>query len=129
VSLTERIDRAATHPITGLFVLLLVFGLIFGIVYSIGIPIQKFLEVHLVESGKTLVNTSLLSAPTWVKSLLANGILSGVGTVLTFIPILMLFFAAWAFMEDIGYTAEPPLSPTDLCIYSACMVSRFYRWC
>jgi len=106
VSLTERIDRAATHPITGLFVLLLVFGLIFGIVYSIGIPIQKFLEVHLVESGKTLVNTSLLSAPTWVKSLLANGILSGVGTVLTFIPILMLFFAAWAFMEDVGYTAR-----------------------
>jgi ferrous iron transport protein B len=106
VSLTEKIDRAATHPISGLFVLLLVFGLIFGLVYSIGIPLQKFLEVHLVESGKTLVNTNLVSAPAWVRSLLANGIISGVGTVLTFIPILMLFFAAWAFMEDVGYTAR-----------------------
>ena len=46
------------------------------------------------------------SAPTWVRGLLANGIISGVGTVLTFIPILMLFFAAWAFMEDVGYTAR-----------------------
>ena len=48
----------------------------------------------------------IFSAPTWVRGLLANGIISGVGTVLTFIPILMLFFAAWAFMEDVGYTAR-----------------------
>jgi ferrous iron transport protein B len=106
VSLTEKVDRAATHPITGLFILLMVLCLIFGLVYSIGIPIQKFLEVHLIESGRAFVNTSLLSIPTWVRSLLANGILSGVGTVLTFIPILMLFFAAWAFVEDVGYTAR-----------------------
>ncbi len=106
VSLTEKIDRAATHPITGLFILLMVLGLIFGFVYSIGIPIQKFLEVHLIESGRAFVNTSLPSVPTWVRSLLANGILSGVGTVMTFIPILMLFFAAWAFMEDVGYMAR-----------------------
>ena len=106
VSLTERIDRVATHPISGLFVLLLVFGLIFAFVYSIGIPIQNLLEVHLVESGKTFVNTNLTGVPNWVRGMLANGILGGVGTVLTFIPILLLFFAAWAFMEDVGYTAR-----------------------
>ena len=105
VSLTERIDRVATHPISGLFILLLVLCLIFGLVYSIGLPLQKLLEVHLIESGHTFV-TAHLNAPTWVRGLLANGIISGVGTVLTFIPILMLFFAAWAFMEDVGYTAR-----------------------
>ena len=105
VSLTEKIDRVATHPVSGLFILLLVLGLIFGLVYSIGIPLQKLLEVHLVEAGNNFVNAHL-SAPAWVKGLLANGIISGVGTVLTFIPILMLFFAAWAFMEDVGYTAR-----------------------
>ncbi len=106
VSLTERIDRAATHPIAGLIILMLILGLVFGLVYSIGIPVQKFLEVHLVENGRAFVNASLSGMPSWVTSLLANGILSGVGTVLTFIPILMLFFAAWAFMEDVGYTAR-----------------------
>jgi ferrous iron transport protein B len=105
VSLTERIDRVATHPVSGLFILLLVLCLIFGLVYSIGIPLQKLLEVHLIEAGHTFVNAHL-SAPAWVKGLLANGIISGMGTVLTFIPILMLFFAAWAFMEDVGYTAR-----------------------
>ena len=44
VSLTENLDRIATHPIMGLFILLMVLGLIFGLVYSIGIPIQKFLD-------------------------------------------------------------------------------------
>jgi ferrous iron transport protein B len=105
VSLTERVDRVATHPISGLFILLLVLCLIFGLVYSIGLPLQKLLEVHLVESGHAFVNAHL-NAPTWVKGLLSNGIISGVGTVMTFIPILMLFFAAWAFMEDVGYTAR-----------------------
>ena len=106
VSFTEKIDRAATHPVIGLFFLLLVFGLIFGLVYSIGIPVQKFLEVHLVENSRTFLNTSFPGLPAWLSGLLGNGIISGVGTVLTFIPILMLFFAAWAFMEDIGYTAR-----------------------
>ena len=105
VSLTERVDRIATHPISGLFILLLVLCLIFGLVYSIGLPLQKLLEVHLIESGRNFVNAHL-TAPIWVKGLLANGIISGVGTVMTFIPILMLFFAAWAFMEDVGYTAR-----------------------
>ena len=71
VSLTERIDRVATHPVSGLFILLLVLCLIFGLVYSIGIPLQKLLEVHLIEAGHTFVNAHL-SAPTWVKGLLAN---------------------------------------------------------
>jgi ferrous iron transport protein B len=105
VSLTERVDRVATHPISGLFILLLVLCLIFGLVYSIGLPLQKLLEVHLIESGRNFVNAHL-TAPIWVKGLLANGIISGVGTVMTFIPILMLFFAVWAFMEDVGYTAR-----------------------
>jgi ferrous iron transport protein B len=44
--------------------------------------------------------------PGWFQSFLADGILGGVGTVLTFIPILFMFFVAWGFMEDVGYTAR-----------------------
>ena len=106
VSLTERLDRAATHPIIGLLILVVILGIIFGLVYSIGIPIQKLLQVHLIDNGRAFVNASLTDIPFWLRSLLANGILSGVGTVLTFIPILIFFFAAWAFMEDVGYTAR-----------------------
>ena len=105
VSLTEKLDRVATHPVWGLVTLLAVLGIIFGLVYVIGLPAQKFLEAQLVQRGANFINASQ-GMPVWLRSLLANGILNGVGTVLTFIPILVLFFAAWAFMEDVGYMAR-----------------------
>jgi ferrous iron transport protein B len=105
VSLTENLDRIATHPLLGLFTLLAILCVMFALVYSIGIPAQKFLDAELVQRGREFVNNSL-DIPFWLRSLLANGILSGVGTVLTFIPILVFFFAAWAVMEDVGYMAR-----------------------
>jgi ferrous iron transport protein B len=106
VSLTERLDRAATHPILGLGILLGVMGLIFWLVYSIGVPVQHFLEVSLIERTREILYVKLYFMPGWFQSFLGNGILSGVGTVLTFIPIMFFFFMAWAFLEDVGYTAR-----------------------
>jgi ferrous iron transport protein B len=106
VSLTERLDRAATHPILGLLILLGVMGLVFWLVYSLGVPIQRFLEANLIERTREIIYDKLYFMPGWVPSFLGDGILSGVGTVLTFIPILFLFFLAWAFLEDTGYMAR-----------------------
>jgi ferrous iron transport protein B len=103
VSLTERLDRAATHPILGLVILVAIMGIVFWLVYSIGVPIQRFLEASLIERARELVYSTLHSMPGWVPSFLGDGILSGVGTVLTFIPILFFFFLAWAILEDTGY--------------------------
>jgi len=103
VSLTERLDRAATHPILGLVILVAIIGIVFWFVYSIGVPMQRFLEVSLIERTRELVYSTLHSMPGWVPSFLGDGILSGVGTVLTFIPILFFFFLAWAILEDTGY--------------------------
>ena len=104
VSLTERMDRVATHPILGVFVLIAIMALVFWLVYSLGIPIQKFLDSHLVQAGKELIFAH--SMPGWLQSFLADGVLGGAGTVLTFVPILFLFFFAWGFLEDVGYTAR-----------------------
>ncbi|HXZ30012.1 MAG TPA: ferrous iron transport protein B [Dehalococcoidia bacterium] len=106
VSLTERLDRAATHPILGLVILLVVMGLVFWLVYGLGVPIQRFLEVSLIERAREIVYSTLHFMPGWVSSFLSDGILSGVGTVLTFIPILFFFFLAWALIEDSGYMAR-----------------------
>jgi ferrous iron transport protein B len=106
VSLTERLDRAATHPILGLAILVAIMGIIFWLVYSIGVPVQHFLEVSLIERARELIYVKLSFMPGWFQSFLGDGILSGVGTVLTFIPIMFFFFMAWAFLEDVGYTAR-----------------------
>ncbi len=103
VSLTERLDRVATHPILGLVILLAIMGIIFWLVYSIGVPIQRFLEVSVIERAREFVFSTLNSFPSWVPSFLGDGILNGVGIVLTFVPILFFFFFAWAILEDTGY--------------------------
>jgi ferrous iron transport protein B len=106
VSLTERIDRAATHPVWGMLILFAVLGSIFGLVYSIGIPLQHFLQANVIEAAQALIFQYLSSTPWWLQHFLADGVLGGAGIVLTFIPILFFFFAAWALMEDVGYTVR-----------------------
>ncbi len=106
VSLTERFDHVATHPYWGLGVLAGVMAVIFGVVYGLGIPLQNLLQVSVIERAQNLVSYHAQFMPDWLRSFLVNGLLGGVGLVLTFIPILVLFFMAWGFLEDVGYTAR-----------------------
>ncbi|HEX9117792.1 MAG TPA: ferrous iron transporter B, partial [Anaerolineae bacterium] len=51
--------------------------------------------------------TNLLSwAPAWASGFLVDGLIGGVGTVLTFLPILVVFFAVLGTLEDVGYLAR-----------------------
>jgi len=106
VSFTEKLDRAATHPIWGLVTLAVVMSLIFLVVYGIGIPTQHSLQVSLIERAQALVLDHMHFMPDWLQSFFGNGLLGGVGMVLTFVPILFLFFMVWGFLEDVGYTAR-----------------------
>jgi ferrous iron transport protein B len=49
------------------------------------------------------VRSTLVGAPAWLVGMLADGIIAGAGTVLTLLPILVVFFAVLAFLEDVGY--------------------------
>lgn len=105
ISLTERLDRVATHPWAGPAVLAGLLGLIFWLVYRLAQPLVELLEAA-AGSAATLTRAALAGAPPWVSGLLADGILGGVGTVLSLLPILAVFFAAIAFLEDVGYLAR-----------------------
>jgi len=105
VSLTERLDRVATHPYAGPALLIGLLGLIFWLVYHLAQPVVGLLEVA-VGAGAGLARTALAGGPPWLGGLVADGILGGVGTVLTLLPILAVFFAAIAFLEDVGYLAR-----------------------
>ena len=54
----------------------------------------------------SLADTWLAGAPFWVRGLVVDGIIGGVGSVLTFLPIIMIFFAAFGLLEDVGYMAR-----------------------
>jgi ferrous iron transport protein B len=105
VTLTDRLDRVATHPFWGLIVLLGVLGALFWLTYSIGSPIQRFLDTYLVQASAQWVRNAVGGIP-WLAGILADGIIGGAGMVLTFVPILAIFFAVLGLLEDVGYMSR-----------------------
>lgn len=106
VTLTEKLDRWAAHPVWGLLVLAAILGLVFLLTYTVGVPLQGLLETYVVETSARLLTTVLATAPAWVQGLLVDGVVGGVGTMVTFIPILIIFFAIMGLLEDVGYMAR-----------------------
>lgn len=106
VTRTDRLDRLATHPLMGLLILAATLGLTFWLTYTIGTPLQVLLDTYLVQAGAAWAWYALAGAPAWVASLVADGVIAGVGLVLTFLPILLVFFAVLGVLEDVGYIAR-----------------------
>ena len=106
ISLTARIDRWATHPIWGLLILAGILALVFLLTYTIGSPLQGWIENVPIAAFSTLVQTWLSRTPAWLSGLVVDGIIGGVGSVLTFLPILLIFFAVMGILEDTGYMAR-----------------------
>ncbi len=117
ITLTERIDRIATHPIWGLGLLLGMLGLVFGLTFSVGSPLQQLLNIYVVQAGAGWVRAVLSGAPWWSVGLLTDGIMAGAGMVITFLPILLIFFAVLGVLEDVGYMAR-----------AAYVMDRFMHW-
>ncbi len=106
ISLTERLDQWATHPLWGLLVLGAILGAVFWLTYTVGSPLQEWLDVHVVGKAAWLVRAWLAQAPYWLSGLLADGIIGSAGAMLTFIPILVIFFTVMGILEDTGYMAR-----------------------
>jgi ferrous iron transport protein B len=106
ISFTDRFDRIATHPGWGLALLLAVFGMVFWLTFSVAGPVQEWLEEALVARASAALAGALAGAPEWLSGILVDGMLAGAGIVVTFVPILFVFFLALGFLEDTGYQSR-----------------------
>jgi ferrous iron transport protein B len=105
LGMTTRLDRVLTHPIYGTLFLVCILGVAFWLTYAVGSPIQTWLSTWVSWLAQA-VRLGGTQAPKWLVELTAGGILGGIGMVLTFVPILALFFAILGLMEDTGYMAR-----------------------
>ena len=105
VTITDRIDHVLTRPLFGIPILLGVIALVFSLTYRIGAPLQKSLEI-LLSALTGWMGPALATVPLWTRKLITDGMIGGVGSVLTFLPILLIFFAVMAILEDVGYMAR-----------------------
>lgn len=105
VLMTDRIDHVLTGPVIGIPVLLGILALIFLITFEFGFPLQELLASGTGFLGRWL-DGALSGGPWWIRGLVVNGVIGGVGSILTFVPILAIFFAAMATLESVGYMAR-----------------------
>jgi ferrous iron transport protein B len=117
IVITDRIDRVATHPLWGLLVLLAALAALFWVTYAVASPAAGAFS-GLISGGFSDLLRSLLGwAPDWVSGLIVDGVVGGAGTVLSFVPILVIFFAALGLLEDVGYMAR-----------TAYVMDRYMHW-
>lgn len=100
---TDRLDRWALHPVWGSLFLILVLFAMFQVVFSGAAPLQDAMEAGLGMLAEGLRRVIPSGA---IQSLLVDGALAGVGSVLVFLPQILLLFLFILILEDSGYMAR-----------------------
>jgi ferrous iron transport protein B len=103
---TDRIDKVLLHPWLGLPLFFAMMFLVFQAIYGIGTPLQDGMEWLLAHLKEALLLPAVAHWPDGLRSLVMEGLFDGVGTVLTFLPIIAIFFLFMAIVEDSGYLAR-----------------------
>lgn len=104
---TDKIDRLLTHPVLGIPIFLLIMALVFFFTFTIGDALKGVFEAGLgLFSGAVSRGMDLIHVSGWLKSLIVDGIIAGVGGILTFLPNIFILFLALALLEDSGYMAR-----------------------
>ncbi len=104
---TDKIDAVVTHRIWGVPVFLLIMAAVFFLTFTVGDWLKGYFETALGFFSETCENAlSAMGAGAVLKSLIVDGIIAGVGGILTFLPNIFILFLALAFLEDSGYMSR-----------------------
>ncbi len=104
---SDNIDRIINNPIIGIPLFLIIMFIVFQLVFKIGTPVQHWISLFF--SWFASVSTDffiLVHSPAWVISLVNDGIIAGIGSVLMFLPNILILFFSLSFLEDIGYMSR-----------------------
>ena len=106
VGTTAAIDRVLLNPWVGLPLFFVAMFGVFEAVYEIAVPLQDAMK-WLLDAFKTeFVAPLVAGAPAIVRSFVQDGLVDGLGTVAAFVPLMAVFFAAMAVVEDSGYLSR-----------------------
>ena len=103
VTTSDRIDKILTHKVSGLLVFVAVMFLIFLSIFSWASP---FMEAIGAVQGWVAGWVESVMAPGTLRSLIVDGVIGGVGSVMVFVPQIALLFLFIALLEDCGYMSR-----------------------
>jgi ferrous iron transport protein B len=100
---TARIDAVVLHPVAGLVVLAAILFVMFQAVFAWAQPLMELLSSAFVALGQLVHDTLPASL---LQNFLQNGVISGVGSVIVFLPQIIIIFLFILLLEDFGYMAR-----------------------
>jgi len=102
-TISEKIDQTVTHPVIGSLIFVVLLGVIFNTIFS-----WAQYPMDLITSGMDMLTAQVnsLLPPSALKSLLIDGVISGVGNVIVFLPQILLLVFFLGLLEDSGYMAR-----------------------
>lgn len=104
---TDRADAILTNQWLGLPVFLLIMAAVFFCTFTIGDWLKNYMSMGIEYLSDTAMNAmQAANVNDMVCSLVVDGVISGVGGVLTFLPNIFILFLALAFLEDSGYMSR-----------------------
>ncbi|WP_160693444.1 ferrous iron transport protein B [Clostridium sp. C2-6-12] len=106
-STSEKLDKWVLHPFFAYPIFILLMALMFEVTFSwVGQPISDLLDSFLNDTFIPGVSDMLINTSPWFKSLIVDGIISGVGGILVLLPIILVLFVCITILEDSGYMAR-----------------------
>ncbi|MFQ7318770.1 MAG: ferrous iron transport protein B [Massilimicrobiota timonensis] len=105
---SEKIDRLLTHKFLGIPIFILIMLFIFYLTFSlIGAPLQDLMDSLIGQFSNWIIHLlEVNDVAYWLRSLVGDGILAGVGSVLSFLPVIVILFFFLSMLEDSGYMAR-----------------------
>ncbi|MGI9291257.1 MAG: ferrous iron transport protein B [Gammaproteobacteria bacterium] len=101
--LTDLMDKLTSHSFFGLVLFFAIMATVFQAVFSWAGPLMDLIDETTVATGALIANTMPEGA---LQSLLIDGVIAGVGSVIIFLPQILILFAFIIFLEDSGYMAR-----------------------
>lgn len=104
-------------PLWGLLIFIGILGITLFCTYQIALPASNWIYNTLVRTAAAVVDGLLQNQAGWLRVILVQGIIGGIGTVLSFVPILLIFFTVLGLLEKSNYLA-----------YSTRITDRYLQW-
>jgi len=103
---SDRIDRFVTNPFTGIPIFFGIMWLVFKLTFDLSAPLSGLIDTVFSRILPDFVENYLSFLPSFVTSLINNGVLAGVGAVMVFLPVLGILYLLMSILEDTGYMAR-----------------------
>ena len=104
--LSDKLDRVVTNPLTGMPIFFLIMWAVFKLTFELSSPIGDAIDYLFSQLLPSLVEEHLRALPPFAISLLNDGVLSGIGAVMVFLPVLGILYLLMTLLEDTGYMAR-----------------------